>query len=196
MATRASPPVPGLPSAYLPASSSRRLFGGVLGLVGRWSEASIAQRPHLSEPSPPCRAEPWSRRHLWHHDRGQVCRRALAAPAIGSSVLIGCGQRPAMALCQAPWRPRPGPIATAGTCPMSLRASTSWWIQSAVWPRCPVLRIVVEASRPTGAGVTCATGIRRGARLISQWWYHMSYWFWRCDRWRSRLATRGSASSP
>ncbi|MHB1526422.1 MAG: hypothetical protein ACYCZN_09105 [Candidatus Dormibacteria bacterium] len=33
-------------------------------------------------------------------------------------------------------------------------------VQTAVWPRCPVLRIVVEAARPTGANVTCDTGIR------------------------------------
>jgi len=33
-------------------------------------------------------------------------------------------------------------------------------VQTAVWPRCPVLRIVGEAARSTGADVTCDTGIR------------------------------------
>lgn len=33
-------------------------------------------------------------------------------------------------------------------------------VQTAVGPRCPVLRIVVEAARSTGADVTCDTGIR------------------------------------
>ncbi|MHB8395253.1 MAG: carboxypeptidase-like regulatory domain-containing protein [Candidatus Dormibacteria bacterium] len=33
-------------------------------------------------------------------------------------------------------------------------------VQTAVWPRCPVLRIVVEASAPTKANVLCDTGIR------------------------------------
>ncbi len=33
-------------------------------------------------------------------------------------------------------------------------------VQTAVWPRCPMTRIVVDASRPTRANVLCDTGIR------------------------------------
>ncbi len=33
-------------------------------------------------------------------------------------------------------------------------------VQTAVWPRCPVLRIVVDASTLTKANVLCDTGIR------------------------------------
>lgn len=33
-------------------------------------------------------------------------------------------------------------------------------VQTAVWPRCPTPRIVVDDSRPTRANVLCDTGIR------------------------------------